>query len=185
MINPPAPSLDQRAADPIPSPTLPLASAAPHLSQPANHQTAALDVAAAPSAARHTLPHGLPASLVKAVEHVGKNDRVELLLDPVELGKVRFELSTLGDRVSINMSVERPETLDLLRRNLDDLRAEFRSAGLDASTLNFSQWGKGSDNQPPATFAPADPGPEDIPLAPASPVRTNQSTSAQGLDLRL
>ena len=133
----------------------------------------------------HDLPRHLPAALAKAASGVDKDDRVELLLDPVELGKVRFELSSSADRVQVNVSVERPETLDLLRRNIETLRAEFRDAGFEAATLSFSQWGKGGDPAPQTPFARpdlfAEPPENAAPLTP-QPAR---NTSRHGLDLRL
>lgn len=134
----------------------------------------------------HDLPRHLPAALAKAASGVDKDDRVELLLDPVELGKVRFELSSSADRVQVNVSVERPETLDLLRRNIETLRAEFRDAGFDAATLSFSQWGKGGDPAPQPPFArptlfTGTPPEDAAPLTP-QPAR---NTSRHGLDLRL
>lgn len=128
------------------------------------------------------LPKGVPESLARAA----KEERSELLLDPMELGKVRFELVTTGDKVQINLSVERPETLDLLRRNMDSLHREFREAGFDTSTLTFGQWGKGQEEgrQAPLTAQFGDD--PDLPdTAPAPTSRTNRNTSSQGLDLRM
>ena len=134
----------------------------------------------------HALPHHLPATLVKAASRAGTDDRVDLLLDPVELGRVRFELTSSADRVQVNVSVERPETLDLLRRHVDTLRAEFRDAGFDAASLSFSQWGKGGDPQPDAAVFAPDPS-SDLPddgITPQTP-QSARNTSRHGLDLRL
>ncbi|MEI6098452.1 MAG: flagellar hook-length control protein FliK [Alphaproteobacteria bacterium] len=132
------------------------------------------------------LPRGLPVSLVRAATRARTDDRVELTLDPVELGKVRFDFTTVNDRITINLSVERPETLDLLRRHAEVLRAEFRDAGFDGSNLNFSQWSQrghaGSAASHPFTEVEAGvsgPGKPD-----PSPIPTNTATG-QGLDLRL
>ena len=156
-------------------------------SQPDIAADAPSDVSRASSPVHaHALPHHLPATLVKAASRAGTDDRVELLLDPVELGRVRFELTSTADRVQVNVSVERPETLDLLRRHVDTLRAEFRDAGFDATTLSFSQWGKGGDPQPDApVFAPdlsSDLADHD---ATAPTPQSARNTSRHGLDLRL
>ncbi len=108
------------------------------------------------------------------------------MLDPVELGRVRFELTTVNDRVHVNLSVERSDTLDLLRRNADSLRAELRDAGFDGSSLNFSQWNqRGSEGQ-----APVVPGSDlafDAPVRPDDRVAAPNLNTAtgQGLHLRL
>jgi hypothetical protein len=130
------------------------------------------------------LPRGLPVSLVRAATRARTDDRVELTLDPVELGKVRFDFTTANDRITINLSVERPETLDLLRRHAELLRSEFRDAGFDGSNLNFSQW---SQRGHPGSAA-SHPFPEADVSGPSkpdpSPTPTNTATG-QGLDLRL
>ena len=159
----------------------PIALAVPDLAGPSSHPT--------PPAGLHdfqSLPRHLPASLARAAARADRDDRVELFLDPVELGRVRFELSSSADRVQVNVSVERPETLDLLRRNIDVLRAEFREAGFDAATLSFSQWGKGGDPTPDVPFATphlSSDAPDEDPAPPAPSPQRNMSRN--GLDLRL
>ncbi|MEO8240663.1 MAG: flagellar hook-length control protein FliK [bacterium] len=131
----------------------------------------------------HGLPHSVPVSLVRAATRASRGDKVEIVLDPAELGKVRFELTTVNDRVQVNLSVERGETLDLLRRNADSLRAEFRDAGFDGSSLNFSHWNQRSpDSKPPTT--PADDATFDMPDA-ATPAPLRLNSTGKGLDLRL
>jgi hypothetical protein len=111
------------------------------------------------------------------------HSHAELLMNPAELGRIRFDLITQGDQVQVTLSVERPETLDLLRANTEALRQEFRAAGLTADTLNFGQWSQ----RPPArdqSAAPADQAaPALLPQAIPAPYIKPPSTSA--LDLRL
>ena len=187
----PHPSIpDSNRADPvplvIPTPPMPEPGPPPKHTPPAASETmlAPLTAAAAPAdppLQAQPLPKDLPGQLATAA----KDNRVELLLDPVELGKVRFELSTTGDRVQVILSVERPETLDLLRRNLDALHREFREAGFDAATLSFSSWGKGRDEGQSAPFQPMsnDDGPAHSDADPAP--QPYRNTASQGLDLRL
>lgn len=81
----------------------------------------------------------------------------ELRLSPEELGSVRIEVRTEGDRVTIMVAAERPETLDLLRRSVDRLGDDLRDAGFAQLDLSFGRWpGPGDDgrgDQP----GPADP----------------------------
>ncbi len=72
---------------------------------------------------------------------------VELVLSPAELGQLRFEILQRGDQVQIVLSAERPETMDLLRRNGDQLLADFRNAGFAGASLDFGQWGTGQDGK--------------------------------------
>jgi flagellar hook-length control protein FliK len=68
-------------------------------------------------------------------------NRFDIRLDPAELGRidVRMEVKRDGN-VSTHMIVERPETLDLLRRDATALQQALNDAGLqaDQDSLNFS-----------------------------------------------
>ena len=107
-----------------------------------------------------------------------------LLLNPAELGHVRFEIHHKGDHVQVVLSAERPETLDLLRRNTDQLTAEFRDAGFAGSALSFGQWGRNTDDRaPPARFA-ADTGDDFVPQIPPQ-ISQSSRDPARNLNLRL
>lgn len=118
-------------------------------------------------------PH--PPAVLQVAEvalHAGEGT-TELALSPEELGPVRIGLAGEGDSVTLTITAERPETLDLLRRNAAQLVAEMRSAGYLSVDLNFGQWTPRED--PPdkgaAVALPlADPPPVPLPgarLAPA------------------
>lgn len=68
-------------------------------------------------------------------------NRFDIRLDPAEMGRidVRMEVKRDGN-VAAHMIVERPETLDLLRRDSSALQQALNDAGLqaDADSLNFS-----------------------------------------------
>lgn len=72
----------------------------------------------------------------------------EIQLDPVELGKIKLQLtpSEVGQRVLV--SVERPEVLELLRKNEDLLSRELANHGFEGADLEFSQGSFGSENTP-------------------------------------
>ncbi len=63
---------------------------------------------------------------------------VELVLSPEELGRVRITLS-LGDNNAITVSIvaDRPDTLDLMRRNIPALAQEFRDIGYQNASFSF------------------------------------------------
>jgi flagellar hook-length control protein FliK len=117
-----------------------------------------------------------------------KSGGVELLLAPSELGHVKFQMHQEADSVRVVLSAERPETLDLLRRNSDQLLQEFKQAGFSGASLSFGQWeqqGK-SPNTPSQTAVLFD---EDFivaaPSVPRPASTANALPSGQGLDLRL
>lgn len=110
---------------------------------------------------------------------------VDLVLTPEDLGRLRFEVTQVGDQMRIHLTVERPETLDLLRRNADQLLSEFRQAGYAGATLSFGEGGSGQtgqDGQPPPHFG-LDPSAN--PPAPTLPIRPAPAQTGGGLDLRL
>ncbi len=185
------PIVDDRAAEPAvqieTNPAVPRAGHfAPSAAPVQAHMVAAPSHPAAPAEhAHHSLPKGFSSNLAHSVLDSG-HSRAELILEPAELGRLRFDLVTTGDQVQVNLSAERPETLDLLRRHADELRQEFRASGLDTGTLSFGQWGKGAGDravpdQPGAEIAPDDP----LPLATLTLSTSRRPVSGSGLDLRL
>ena len=63
---------------------------------------------------------------------------VELTLNPEELGRVRMTLLASDDGMTVQLTVERPETLDLLRRNIDILASDLRKAGYEQLSFGFA-----------------------------------------------
>jgi hypothetical protein len=112
--------------------------------------------------------------------------QVEVLLAPEELGHVKFQIRHIGDSVSVFLSAERPETMDMLRRNGEDLLREFRQAGFAGASLDFGQWGQQQQpsQQPPAAFALADEFSLAPPIARPAPAMIS-ADQAQGLNIRL
>jgi flagellar hook-length control protein FliK len=113
-----------------------------NLLAPANHGSAAAGPAGAPSAG--TAPVAVPiAGLVveiAAQAQAGKS-RFAIRLDPPELGRidVRLDVDREGN-VATRLVVERPETLDLLRRDAPQLERALQQAGLKTGdhALEFS-----------------------------------------------
>ncbi|MBA4350278.1 MAG: hypothetical protein C0427_03410 [Rhodobacter sp.] len=72
---------------------------------------------------------------------------VTLTLRPDELGTLRFEVTQTEHGLHIHLSVEQPQTLDLLRRQGDQLLADLRQAGFAGASLSFA--GNGAQDAPP------------------------------------
>ena len=64
---------------------------------------------------------------------------VEIALNPVELGRVRMVLSPSEAGLTLNILAERPDTLDLMRRNIDDLSRSFAELGYEDVSFSFEQ----------------------------------------------
>lgn len=112
------------------------------------------------SAAQRHVPATPVRQVVEALaaQPVDVPGRIELTLTPETLGKVHFDMRPEGGNLSIVLSAERADTLDLMRRHLPDLMAELKQAGIQAGSFSFSSWNEGQRAQTPQsetnTFEP-------------------------------
>ncbi|MFQ6546880.1 flagellar hook-length control protein FliK [Aestuariibius sp. 2305UL40-4] len=74
---------------------------------------------------------------IAATLSVSETGMAEIVLDPEELGKVRLTLTQTDGRTVLIVEAQRPETIDLMRRNLDELTAEFSDAGYANLSFDF------------------------------------------------
>lgn len=129
-----------------------------------------------------TLPSGIAPQIAVALE--GRSETpVEISLAPEELGRLRIRLSPEGDTVRVLVQVERPETLDLLRRNGDVLMQELKAAGFAGGNLSFSAWGGTTQGNPTPQHDQQAEG-EALALPNPTPPAPPRIAPAQGLDLR-
>lgn len=88
-------------------------------------------------------------SIINQVMHSvsrGPGDGViEVRLQPEELGRVRLAMTPSEAGMTIQVSAERPETLELLRRNIEMLEASLKETGFSDLSFSFSQENGGSD----------------------------------------
>ncbi|MEM0922358.1 MAG: flagellar hook-length control protein FliK [Pseudomonadota bacterium] len=103
----------------------------------------------------------ISAQMVGTLARTGA-DRIEIRLDPPELGRVALTMTITEQAVSALVSAERPEITDLMRRHADQLQRDLAEAGFGDVDLQFSdgqQAGDGSDDdrgEPSAPFGKAD-----------------------------
>lgn len=82
---------------------------------------------------------------------------VEISLNPKELGRVRMNISAAEAGITVSIVTERPETLDLMRRNIDQLVREFQAIGYSDINFAFSEgetqqgFGEASDERSEGT----------------------------------
>lgn len=138
-------------------------------------------------AAVHHDPRPVMQQVAEAVV-TARGDRTEIALSPEELGRLRLVM-TGADRGQITIWAERPETLDLIRRNADLLTQQLADAGITAGTLDFRQDERMA--RPDQTWRRADGETGDsLPDGPALPavaaVRLSQTPlSDRRIDIRL
>jgi hypothetical protein len=101
------------------------------------------------NAAQRLSPVQSPPAQVETVRHVASQlagavaDRpgrpTEIALNPEELGRVRLTISAVDTAITLNISAERQETTDLLRRHIDALAQEFKELGYDDISFSFGE----------------------------------------------
>ncbi len=79
------------------------------------------------------------------------NRTVEVSLRPEELGRVRLALTTSETGVVISVTSERPETLDLMRRHIDQLAQEFARLGYQEMDFQFGEEASGEEGKSTTT----------------------------------
>lgn len=134
-----------------------------------------------PAIDRPETPRAVAVQLSEAVRS-SDGDSISIRLDPEELGAVRMKLNHSDGHITVSISAERPETLDLMRRHVDQLAQEMRGLGYTSMRFDFQQQNQRNDQ--PSEGAT---GPQAEPESPAiSPFRApRQLAAAGGLDIRL
>ena len=100
--------------------------------------TPASIVAPAQFGARPELAASISHQMSEAMRNASDKP-IEIALNPAELGRVRMVLSPSDAGVTLIILAERPETLDLMRRNIDDLAKSFADLGYEDISFSFEQ----------------------------------------------
>ncbi len=93
----------------------------------------------------------LPQAITQQVAHAAArvaDGPVEVTLSPEELGRVRLTLHTSEAGITVAIHAERPETLDLMRRNIDLLARDFRDQGYASIAFDFGNDSRQQNDQP-------------------------------------
>lgn len=84
------------------------------------------------------MPRQISAQIVEAMRS-GVERPVELQLHPEELGRVRLTFQTDASSLNVVLQMERPETLELMRRHIELLAQDMRDIGYEDVSFSFSQ----------------------------------------------
>lgn len=133
------------------------------------------------------LPPGFGPRLAEALAPFADRP-VELTLSPEELGRVRMTLTTQDGTLTLTIQADRPETIDLMRRHIDQLAQDFRDLGFTNLNFSFGQDGTAAGNR--QAQERADQMPENLPEnrvahTTRAPDRRAPPGAGGGLDLRL
>ncbi|WP_375173969.1 flagellar hook-length control protein FliK [Pseudooceanicola sp.] len=74
---------------------------------------------------------------------------VDITLNPEELGRVRMHLSPGDAGLTLVVTAERSETLELMRRHIDTLAQEYRALGYASLEFAFGQQGHPQQEEDP------------------------------------
>ncbi len=78
--------------------------------------------------------------------HTATEDTIELRLSPDELGSVRFRMVQGEHGLTMNIAADRPETLDMLRRNIDQLSRYLSDLGYSSTGFTFGDGQAGNQS---------------------------------------
>lgn len=100
------------------------------------------------------LPAGVARQVSQAVLQTG-NRQTEIRMTPHELGRVRIRVQSLDGSVVIHISADRPETIELMRRNIEVLAQELHDAGFEQARFLFSRHQDGGRGDADPETSPA------------------------------
>ncbi|WP_299774295.1 flagellar hook-length control protein FliK [uncultured Tateyamaria sp.] len=138
-----------------------------------------------PPALRAELPQHLSNTIAEAFKRA-PDKPIEIALNPAELGRVRMIMSTSETGITVTVAADRGETLDLMRRNIDDLGKSLNDLGFEDVSFAFDQ-GQQSAEQQEQTGSD-DSATTDEPLAAhqtTTPLARVSNAVTTGIDMRL
>lgn len=130
----------------------------------------------------NTPPRPDPALIMRQVsdgiQKLSEAGGVELRLSPEELGSVRMQFIQGESGLTVHINAERPETLDLIRRHIDQLAKDLAESGFDSAGFSFGD--ENAKGQHKAGSASLDDMPEE-----SVPTERLATQGLDGLDIRV
>ncbi len=136
------------------------------------------------SAARAEVARAVAGQLAAAISTRPSAGSVEIALNPEELGRVSITLNGREDGFYLTIAAERPETLDLMRRHIAILSAEFERLGYGDLSLDLGMSGDTAQRDAPPDHT-ASANAIDEADNNGAPAPTIQIGPQRGLDMRL
>ncbi|WP_353473553.1 flagellar hook-length control protein FliK [Salipiger sp. H15] len=134
------------------------------------------------------VPRNVPMSPLRQVAEAivaGAEGEVDIRLEPEELGRVRFHIQLTDHGVALHVSADRPETLEMLRRNVDQLARYLSESDIQSSNFSFSGERRGRPAAAPSTKGPGAQATSERVSGGRSDAVAHWRISPKGMDLRL
>ncbi|MGF1445901.1 MAG: flagellar hook-length control protein FliK [Pikeienuella sp.] len=147
----------------------------------ATSASSTVGVAAQPTQGVAELPRGIGPQLGVAIASGPVPGKIEIQLDPPELGRVEIAMDIVETGLRATLTAERPSTMDLMRRHLDLLVGQFEEAGFGTVDLRFG--GQSDAGHPGGGEFPE--GAASVPQPEPGEGPAQDAWRADGLDLRL
>lgn len=103
---------------------------------PGSSDSRGLSDRAAPAGEARHLPRHIGRQMAEMVTRV-REGAVEIALDPPELGRLRMQIATVDQSLVISVSAERGETMEMIRRHIQELGEQFRDLGYEDISFSF------------------------------------------------
>lgn len=91
-----------------------------------------------PAAPAPAAPQAAVANQVAMAIRTGEGERIEIRLDPPELGRVQIEMRAVEGTLHAVVVAERPEIGDILRRHAELLQRDLEAAGYASVSIEFA-----------------------------------------------
>lgn len=111
--------------------------------------------------------------------------RVEIRLEPEELGRIRFHMQITDHGIALQVTADRAETLEMMRRHVDQLARHLSDAGFPGSSFSFAGERQGRPGTPTPEAPPSNEAPPAERVATAAGDSSADPATRDGLDLRL
>ncbi len=138
----------------------------------------------ASQAAKAEITRAIAGQMAAAIQVRAGSGTIEIALSPEELGRVSITLNGREDGMVLTIAAERPETLDLIRRHLAVLKAEFQNLGYGDISFDLSTSDDAQDDTANPKASDYGPSYSNEPDAPNTPI-IPRNLSGRGIDMRL
>lgn len=146
-----------------------------------SHRSPAATAALLPPAATAESARAIAPQIASAITAQQAPGRIELQLDPPELGRIEIALEIADQGLRATLSAERATTGDLVRRHGELLMQQLQNAGFADVDLRFADGQTRHGSHHPA----GNTGAEGTDAPPDEPTRHIARGGSEGLDLRL